>query len=54
MEGKKTSLASKDVGADSKTTKHILMEAETETEKEQELYSSIPGCLNNDLLLDPA
>ncbi|XP_038586894.1 atrial natriuretic peptide receptor 1-like [Micropterus salmoides] len=39
--GKKTSLASKDVGADSKTTKHILMEAERR-KKEQELYSSIP------------
>lgn len=54
LEGKKASLASKDVGPDAKTTKHIAMETEKETEREQELYSSMPGFLNDDLLLDAA
>ena len=50
LEGKKTSLVIKDVGADAKTTKHVTME--TEAEKEADLYASVPGCLNHDLLLD--
>ncbi|KAG7232193.1 hypothetical protein INR49_009452 [Caranx melampygus] len=54
LEGKKISLASKDLGSDTKTTKHITMETEKETEREQELYSSMPGFLNDDLLLDAA
>lgn len=48
LEGNKNSVGPKDVGPDVKTTKHA------ETEKEQELYSSMPGYLNEDLLLDPA
>lgn len=54
LEGKKASLVSKDVSPDAKTTKHVTMETEKETEKEQELYASMPGFLNDDLLLDPA
>ncbi|KAM7376847.1 hypothetical protein PAMA_013558 [Pampus argenteus] len=56
LEGKKTSLVSKDVSPDAKATKHVTMELEKEmeTEKERELYSSIPGFLNHDCLLDPA
>lgn len=50
LEGKKSSLVIKDVGADAKTTKHVTME--TEAEKEADLYASVPGCLNHDLLLD--
>ncbi|XP_030287214.1 atrial natriuretic peptide receptor 1 [Sparus aurata] len=50
LEGKKKSLVIKDVGADAKTTKHVTME--TEAEKEADLYASVPGCLNHDLLLD--
>lgn len=55
LEGKKMSLVSKDVSPDAKTTKHVTMETETEmeTEKERELYSSMPGFLNHDSLLDP-
>ncbi|KAI3376433.1 hypothetical protein L3Q82_016448 [Scortum barcoo] len=52
LEGKKSSLVSKDVNSDAKTTKQIAMEMEAE--EERELYSSIPGFLNNDCLLDPA
>ncbi|XP_005754328.1 atrial natriuretic peptide receptor 1 [Pundamilia nyererei] len=54
LEGKKTSLVSKDIIADPKTAKLITTETEEEAEKKQELYSSIPGYLNDDLLLDPA
>lgn len=54
LEGKKTSLVSKDIIADTKTAKLITTETEEEAEKERELYSSIPGYLNDDLLLDPA
>lgn len=54
LEGKNKSLVSKDVSPDAKTTKHITMETEAEAEKEGELYSSMPGFLNDDLLLDPA
>ncbi len=58
LEGKKKSLVSKDVSRDANTTKHLPVETETETEteaeKERELYSSMPGFLNDDLLLDPA
>lgn len=54
LEGKKTSLVSKEVSPVTKTTKHITMETEKEMEKEEELYSSMPGFLNDDLLLDPA
>ncbi|XP_073331589.1 atrial natriuretic peptide receptor 1-like [Pagrus major] len=52
LEGKKMSLVTKDVGPDAKTTKHVTME--TEAEKEGDLYASMPGCLNHDLLLDQA
>lgn len=54
LEGKKTSLVSKDIIADPKTAKLIITETEEEAEKKQELYSSIPGYLNDDLFLDPA
>lgn len=54
LEGKKKSLVSKDVSRDANTTKHLPVETETEAEKERELYSSMPGFLNDDLLLDPA
>ncbi|KAM7366688.1 hypothetical protein PAMP_016103 [Pampus punctatissimus] len=56
LEGKKMSLVSKDVSTDTKATKHIAMELEKEmeTDKERELYSSMPGFLNHDSLLDPA
>ncbi|KAK2899468.1 hypothetical protein Q8A73_012597 [Channa argus] len=50
LEGKKMSLTSKDVSSDAKTSQHIPMEKE----KEQEAYSSVPGFVNEDLLLDPA
>ncbi|TKS93326.1 Atrial natriuretic peptide receptor 2 [Collichthys lucidus] len=43
LEGKKTSLVSNE---------HVGME--TDVEKEQELYASIPGFLDNDPLLNPA
>ncbi|KAM4611664.1 LOW QUALITY PROTEIN: atrial natriuretic peptide receptor 2 [Polymixia lowei] len=36
-----------------KTTKQVTMEMEREKEKERELYKSIPGFLNHDLVLDP-
>ncbi|XP_058480562.1 atrial natriuretic peptide receptor 1-like [Solea solea] len=49
-------LVGKQTSRDTKTTKHVTMETETAMkEKERELYSSIPGFLNNDdddLLLD--
>lgn len=48
LEGKKMSVGSTNL--DSKTSKHITME----TQKEQEPYSSIPGFLNEDLLVDPS
>lgn len=48
LEGKKT-LVSKNASPDAKTTKHVTMEVEKE-----ELYSSLPGFLNDDLLLDLA
>ncbi|KAM6909403.1 atrial natriuretic peptide receptor 1 [Xenentodon cancila] len=47
LEGKKTSLVSKDVSPDAKTSNHVT----TETEMEQELFSSMPGFLNDDLLM---
>ncbi|XP_036967064.1 atrial natriuretic peptide receptor 1-like isoform X2 [Acanthopagrus latus] len=50
LEGKKMPLVIKDVAADAKTTKHVTME--TEAEREADLYASVPGCLNHDLLKD--
>lgn len=50
LEGKKMSLVSKDVGPDARTTKHVTMETEAETERERELYSSMPGFLSDDPL----
>lgn len=52
LEGKKTSLVSKDITPDANTNKHVTME--TEAEKEGELYSSMPGFLNDNQLLDLA
>lgn len=52
LEGKKTSVVSKDVSPDAKANKGVTME--TEAEKEGGLCSSVPGFLNGDLLLDPA
>lgn len=48
LEEKKT-LVSKSASPVAKTTKHIPTEAEKE-----EVYSSLPGVLNEDLLLDLA
>lgn len=53
LEGKKTSLISKDDSPDTPDTK-ANKQVTMETEKEKELYSSMPGYLNEDLLLDPA
>uniref|UniRef100_A0A667WN19 Guanylate cyclase n=1 Tax=Myripristis murdjan TaxID=586833 RepID=A0A667WN19_9TELE len=50
LEGKHTSLIPKDPSPD-KATKQVTT---MEREKERELYSSMPGFLNHDLLLDPA
>ena len=52
LEGKKMSLVPRDISQDAKTTKSVNMETETGMEKERELYSSIPGFLNDDLLSD--
>ncbi|KAK2863413.1 hypothetical protein Q5P01_002946 [Channa striata] len=50
LEGKKMSLICKDVSSDAKTSKNVTMEKE----KEPEAYSSVPGFVSEDLLLDPA
>ena len=53
LEGKKTSLASKDISPHAKTGRLVGVEIDKET-KDWEPYSSVPGFLNEDLLLDPA
>lgn len=50
LEGKKT-LVSKDGGPDA-TNKHVTMQ--TEAARDGELFSSLPGFLSDDLLLDSA
>ncbi|XP_035989325.1 atrial natriuretic peptide receptor 1 [Fundulus heteroclitus] len=50
LEGKKTSGGSKDVGNDTRAAKQHNLEAE----KEKDLYSSVPGFISDDLLMDPA
>ncbi|XP_042337925.1 atrial natriuretic peptide receptor 1-like, partial [Plectropomus leopardus] len=51
LEGKKTSLVSKDAGPDVKTTK--LVTTETEAERERSCTRPYPGFLGDDALLDP-
>ncbi|XP_076019064.1 atrial natriuretic peptide receptor 1 [Genypterus blacodes] len=53
LEGKKMSLTGKDLSPDgAKLAEHYTMETEREEREEKELYSSMPGYLNHDLLLD--
>ncbi|MEQ2200038.1 hypothetical protein XENOCAPTIV_020621 [Xenoophorus captivus] len=50
LEGKKTSGVSKDTGGDTRAAKQYNIE----TEKEKDLYASVPGFVNDDLLMEPA
>ncbi|KAM4537078.1 atrial natriuretic peptide receptor 1 [Odontesthes bonariensis] len=52
LEGKKTSLTSKDADPDASAPKRVNVEPETETDREP--YSSMPGFVNDDLLMSPA
>ncbi|MEQ2164549.1 Nitrogen permease reactivator protein [Goodea atripinnis] len=50
LEGKKTCGVSKDTGGDTRAAKQYNIE----TEKEKDLYASVPGFVNDDLLMEPA
>ncbi|KAK5618329.1 hypothetical protein CRENBAI_019399 [Crenichthys baileyi] len=49
LEGKKTSGVSKDTGGDTRAAKQYNIETE-----EKDLYASVPGFVNDDLLMEPA
>uniref|UniRef100_A0A3B3ZJ72 Guanylate cyclase n=1 Tax=Periophthalmus magnuspinnatus TaxID=409849 RepID=A0A3B3ZJ72_9GOBI len=53
LEGKKSGLGRKEVNVEAKTTKLVTMDSgvvTTDTEAETEMYRSLPGTLNQDLL----